>query len=64
MDRLNLFPISAKIKNDFLIIAGHNLAKLAEEYGTPLYLYDKATLEASALDYKKALASRSEEHHV
>lgn len=57
MDRLNLFPISAKIKNDFLIIAGHNLAKLAEEYGTPLYLYDKATLEASALDYKKALAS-------
>lgn len=57
MDRLKLFPISAKIKNHSLTIAGHDPAKLAEEYGTPLYLYDKATLETSALDYKKALAS-------
>ncbi|MDP2777021.1 MAG: hypothetical protein Q8O48_05220, partial [Anaerolineales bacterium] len=56
MDRLDLFPISAKIKNDSLTIAGRDPVKLAEEYGTPLYLYDKATLEASALDYKKALA--------
>ncbi|MDO8755393.1 MAG: hypothetical protein Q7J80_15955, partial [Anaerolineales bacterium] len=58
MDRLDLFPISAKIKNDSLVIAGHDLAKLAEVYGTPLYLYDKATLDASVVDYKKALASR------
>lgn len=57
MTRLNLFPISTKIINDTLTIAGHDLEKLAEEYGTPLYLYDRATMDASALDYKKALAS-------
>ena len=57
MDRFKLFPLSAKIKNDFLTIAGQDLAKLAEEYGTPLYLYDRVTLDASVEDYKKALAS-------
>lgn len=57
MDRFKLFPLSAKIKNDFLTIAGQDLAKLAEEHGTPLYLYDRATLDASVEDYKKALAS-------
>lgn len=56
MNRFDLFPISAKIKNNSLTIAGHDPAKLAEEYGTPLYLYDKATLDASALGYKTALA--------
>jgi len=57
MERFKLFPLSAKIKNDFLTIAGQDLAKLAEEHGTPLYLYDRATLDASVEDYKKALAS-------
>ena len=57
MDRFKLFPFSAKIKNDILTIAGQDLAKLAEEYGTPLYLYDRVTLDASVEDYKKALAS-------
>ena len=57
MDRLDLFPLSAKINNDFLTIAGQDLAKLAEEYGTPLYLYDRVTLDASVDYYKKALAS-------
>ena len=57
MTRLKLFPISTKIVNDTLTIAGHDLGKLAEEYGTPLYLYDRATMDASVLDYKKALAS-------
>lgn len=57
MDRLDLFPISAKIKNDSLIIAGQDLAKLAEVYGTPLYAYDRVTLDALVEDYKKALAS-------
>lgn len=57
MDRLDLFPISAKIKNDSLTIAGQDLAKLAEVYGTPLYAYDRVTLDALVEDYKKALAS-------
>ena len=57
MDRLQLFPITTKIENDFLTIAGHDLALLAEEYGTPLYLYDRATMDHAAAGYKSALAS-------
>jgi diaminopimelate decarboxylase len=54
-DRLTLFPDSARIQNDSLSIAGHDLTSLAENYGTPLYLYDRATLDASVTEYQAAL---------
>ncbi len=54
-DRLRLFPDSTTIENDRLQIAGHELASLAAEYGTPCYLYDRATLEAAAAEYQSAL---------
>ncbi len=57
MKRLHLFPTSAKIENDILTIAGHTLAALAQEHGTPLYLYDRATMDTAAAGYKHALAS-------
>ena len=57
MNRLQLFPISTKIENDTLTIAGHDLAALAENYGTPLYLYDRATMDKAAAGYRSALAS-------
>ncbi len=55
MDRLALFPDSTKIENDRLILAGHDPASLADRYGTPLYIYDRAALDASAADYQSAL---------
>ena len=57
MDRLQLFPITTKIEKNSLTIAGHDLSVLAEEYGTPLYLYDHATMDGAATGYKSALAS-------
>lgn len=57
MNRLQLFPTSAKIENDSLTIAGHNLHSLADLYGTPFYIYDRATMDAAAVGYKSALAS-------
>jgi diaminopimelate decarboxylase len=54
-DRLALFPESTRIRNDSLTIAGLDLVPLADEYGTPLYIYDRATLDASAATYKSAL---------
>ncbi|MBI5945691.1 MAG: diaminopimelate decarboxylase [Chloroflexi bacterium] len=57
MNRLDLFPDTAKIINNSLTIAGHDLALLADKYGTPLYLYDRATLDSAAADYQTALAS-------
>jgi diaminopimelate decarboxylase len=57
LDRIQLFPITTKIENDTLTIAGHSLTKLAQEHGTPFYLYDRATMNESATGYKSALAS-------
>ncbi len=58
MNRLDLFPDTTKIENDSLTIAGHSLASLADLYGTPYYLYDRATMDNAAAGYKSALASR------
>jgi len=54
-DRLRLFPDSAVIQNDSLFIAGVDLAALADQYGTPLYIYDRLTLDASVTEYRSAL---------
>ena len=57
MNRLPLFPDTTKIENDILTIAGQDLNFLAAEYGTPLYLYDCATMDASVAGYQSALRS-------
>lgn len=57
MKWLSLFPDTTKIVEDTLTVAGFNLASLANEYGTPLYIYDRTTLDHSAADYRSALAS-------
>lgn len=57
MDRLDLFPVSTKIERDTLTIAGHDLASLADLYGTPLYIYDRATLDFAAKAYTDALSA-------
>jgi diaminopimelate decarboxylase len=54
-ERLALFPDATQIRNDALFIAGHDLRSLADQYGTPLYVYDRATLDASVADYQSAL---------
>jgi diaminopimelate decarboxylase len=54
-DRLALFPNSTRIQNDSLFIAGQALTTLADKSGTPLYLYDRATLDAAVVEYQSAL---------
>ena len=55
--RLPLFPISATVspEKDSLKIGGQDLTRLAAEYGTPLYLYDQATILDAIDNYRKAL---------
>ncbi len=53
--RLQLFPITTRIEGETLTVGGCNLAKLAEQYGTPLYVYDAATMDAAVRDYRRAL---------
>jgi diaminopimelate decarboxylase len=57
LNRLQLFPTSTTIEKTGLAIAGHDLATLAIDHGTPLYLYDRATMDSAVADYKSALAS-------
>ena len=52
MNRLPLFPDTTKIENDTLTIAGQDLTSLADKYGTPLYLYDRATMDNAVSVYK------------
>lgn len=55
MSRLQLFPDTARIEKDSLSIGGCDLSRLADEFGTPLYLYDCATLESAVRTYQGAL---------
>jgi diaminopimelate decarboxylase len=58
--RLELLPVTARIETregeERLVIADCELAALADRYGTPLYLYDQATLDAAVDAYRRALA--------
>ncbi len=54
--RLELLPITARITGERLSIAGCDLTALADEHGTPLYVYDQATMDAAVADYREALA--------
>jgi len=53
--KLLLFPISTEIVADKLTIGGCDLQSLAEEYGTPLYLYDRSDLDSAASLYRRFL---------
>jgi diaminopimelate decarboxylase len=55
-DRLELFPITSQVVGDQLTIAGCDLIALAAAYGTPLYLYDQATMDGAVAAYRQALA--------
>lgn len=51
-------PITTKVnENNNLEIGGCDLLELANTYSTPLYVIDKATLQAVCADYKKAFAN-------
>jgi diaminopimelate decarboxylase len=56
MERLNLFPDSTLIENGTLTIGGCDLTKLADKFGTPLYVYDRATLDNAVEAYQVAMA--------
>jgi diaminopimelate decarboxylase len=57
--RLALFPDTAAIgaEDGALHIGGCDIAALAATHGTPLYLFDAATLDHAVADYRSALAA-------
>lgn len=61
----SLFPDTAVLREDGVSVGGVDLRELAETYGTPLFVYDEATLRArcaeaaAAFDHGVAFASKS-----
>lgn len=58
MNKLDLFPVSTTIhpEDGGLQIAGHDLTELAHRWGTPLYLYDGATVRLQAAELQRLLS--------
>ncbi len=58
-------PISARTADDgVLCIGGVRAADLAERYGTPLYVYDIATIDAAATILVETLGDRGRAHYA
>ena len=49
-----LFPDTARIEGGELVLGGVGARALAQEFGTPLVVYDEATLRAQARAYLEA----------
>ena len=49
------WPDSATARDGSLVVGGCAAGELAERYGTPLYVYDAATLRARAQAYREAV---------
>ena len=53
---LSLFPQTTEVKNNHLFLGGCDATALADEYGTPLYLYDEATLRNKCKQYREGFS--------
>ena len=57
--KAKIFPISTTVNDkDHLAIGGCDLVDLVAEFGTPLYVFDEATLKAQANAFNGAFKSR------
>jgi diaminopimelate decarboxylase len=51
--KLTLFPFITKVNEQaHLVIGGCDVVDLAEEFGTPLYLFDKSTLRHRCREFR------------
>jgi diaminopimelate decarboxylase len=55
---LSLFPQTTEVKNNRLFLGGCDATALADEFGTPLYLYDEATLRNKCKEYREGFSQR------
>ena len=58
-DNASLFPMGSTLSvNGHLNIGGRDVTELAKEYGTPLYIYDEATIRTMARTFVKEFGTR------
>jgi diaminopimelate decarboxylase len=57
--RLSLFPLAAEVsRQGHLIIGGCDTVQLADEFGTPLYLFDELSLRRKCAEFKAEFGQR------
>jgi len=61
---LGLFPVTAEVKDNHLSIGGCDCVALAQEFGTPLYVFDEETLRKSCRDFQDEFSARYPETQV
>jgi diaminopimelate decarboxylase len=58
-NRINLFPYKSEInQSGHLVIGGCDTVELARKYGTPLYVFDEATLRRRCREFKDEFGKR------
>jgi diaminopimelate decarboxylase len=63
--RMPLFPVTAEInKKGHLVIGGCDAVELAERHGTPLYVYDEASIRRRCHEFKEEFTSRYADTNV
>ncbi|TET66548.1 MAG: diaminopimelate decarboxylase, partial [Dehalococcoidia bacterium] len=63
--RLSLFPLTAEVdERGHLVIGGCDTIKLAEEFDTPLYLFDEFSLRRKCAEFKVEFGQRYDETAV
>jgi diaminopimelate decarboxylase len=53
VSRLKVFPATAAAEKDHLVIGGCDCPALAEEYGTPLYVFDEADIRGQCAAFRQ-----------
>jgi diaminopimelate decarboxylase len=56
--RLALFPLTAEVNKDHLTIGGCDTVALAEEFGTPLYVFDELDMRGRCSEFKTEFRQR------
>jgi hypothetical protein len=57
--RLSLFPPKSAVNDkSHLVIGGADTVELAKEFGTPLYLFDEASLRQKCAEFKQEFSQR------
>jgi diaminopimelate decarboxylase len=55
---ISLFPLTAEVEANHLIIGGYDMVKLAAEFGTPLYVFDEFTLRRKCAEFVSEFGRR------
>ena len=57
-ENVDLFPITARVKNDHLTIGGCDALDLVSQFGTPLYIFNEDTLRGICREFVNEFGSR------